>query len=162
MLRCDQEKAKGRFSYLERQLNKAQAEENCRDRERKTFEKEKRVEGLMEAESMKNTNKDIGYVYDPQLMVKLKSNAQGSRLTKAGCIVVSEPLSKTAPMDKTDGGDDISRPISSSGSQSSIDILGFTIFLFIFFSFMITLLRSSITLTSQLNNNDDFVNIQVI
>lgn len=132
VLRCDQEKAKGRLSYLERQLNKAQLEENYKETERKTFGKEsKRMQRLVqEAESMKNINKNVGNVHDPtHVVVKSVNDAEGSKMIKAHVLEHSESLSTTIAMDYSDDRDDISRPASSSsGSQhSSIDNLGFTI-----------------------------------
>uniref|UniRef100_A0A1I7VRY9 Zf-C3H1 domain-containing protein n=1 Tax=Loa loa TaxID=7209 RepID=A0A1I7VRY9_LOALO len=129
VLRCDQEKAKGRLSYLERQLNKAQYEENYKDTETKTFGKEsKRMERQVEeAESMENMNKDVEHVYDPtQMVIKSENDAEGWGTVKAGVLEHSEPLSMTIAMDYSDDRDDVSRPTnSSSGSQhSSIDILG--------------------------------------
>uniref|UniRef100_A0AAF5PYR1 Cadherin domain-containing protein n=1 Tax=Wuchereria bancrofti TaxID=6293 RepID=A0AAF5PYR1_WUCBA len=131
VLRCDQEKAKGRLSYLERQLNKEQFEENSKDVEKKTFGKKegRRIERLIdEAESRKNINIDIGHAYDPtEIVVKSENGAEGLRTIKTCVLEHSEPMSTTITMDCSDDRDDVSRPTSSSssGSQhSSIDILG--------------------------------------
>ncbi|KAM3718884.1 Zinc finger C3H1 domain-containing protein [Dirofilaria immitis] len=128
VLRCDQEKAEGRLSYLERQLDKAQCEEKYKNVKKKTFEKEsKRLERLAEeTKSMKNINKNVGHVYEPtQIVIKPVNDAEVPGMIKASALKPSELLNNTIAMDYSDGRDDISRPTTSSnGSQSSpIDIL---------------------------------------
>ncbi|VDO26540.1 unnamed protein product [Brugia timori] len=125
VLQCDQEKAKSRLSYLERQLNKEQFEENSKDLEKKTFGKKenKRMERLIdEAQSMKNMSRDVGHIYDP---TEMSEDARGSRVIKTCVLEHSEPMSTTIAMDCSDDRDDVSRPTSSSsGSHSSTDIFG--------------------------------------
>ncbi|CAG9531794.1 unnamed protein product [Cercopithifilaria johnstoni] len=129
VLRCDQEKVKGRLSYLERQLSKVQFEENCKETERKTFGKESERTGRLveEAEPIKNISKDAGHIYDPtQIMIKSKNDAEESKTAKTRVLEHSELSSTTIAMDYSDDRDDISRPTSSSSGShhSSIDILG--------------------------------------
>ncbi|MCP9262177.1 Dolichyl-diphosphooligosaccharide--protein glycosyltransferase 48 kDa subunit [Dirofilaria immitis] len=100
VLRCDQEKAEGRLSYLERQLDKAQCEEKYKN--------------------------NVGHVYEPtQIVIKPVNDAEVPGMIKASALKPSELLNNTIAMDYSDGRDDISRPTTSSnGSQSSpIDIL---------------------------------------
>ncbi|VDK88996.1 unnamed protein product [Litomosoides sigmodontis] len=121
VLRCDQEKVKGRLSYLERQLSKAQFEENHRETGKKTFGKEsRRIErSAEEAESMKNLNKDVGHVFVPTT----DNSVEGSKTAEASVLEHSEQLSATIAMDYSDR-DDVSRPTSSSsGSHHSAFIL---------------------------------------
>uniref|UniRef100_A0A0R3RHX8 Zf-C3H1 domain-containing protein n=1 Tax=Elaeophora elaphi TaxID=1147741 RepID=A0A0R3RHX8_9BILA len=129
VLRCNQEKVKGRLSYLERQLSKAQFEEDDEKAERKIYGKEsKRNERLLEeTESIKNLSKDVGHSYDPiEITVESKNDAGGSKTTDAHVLEHSEPSNTTMAMDDFDDRDDVSRPASSSSGShhSSIDILG--------------------------------------
>uniref|UniRef100_A0A8R1TJ71 Zf-C3H1 domain-containing protein n=1 Tax=Onchocerca volvulus TaxID=6282 RepID=A0A8R1TJ71_ONCVO len=128
VLRCDQEKAKGRLSYLEKQLEKAQCENNYKNTEKKTFEKKnKRMERLVgEAKSIKNINKDVGNVYDPiQIMVTPENDAKVLGMIKTPVLGHSELLNTTIMMNYSNDRDNFSRSASSSGGsqRSPINIL---------------------------------------
>ncbi|VDK70489.1 unnamed protein product [Onchocerca ochengi] len=128
VLRCDQEKAKGRLSYLEKQLEKAQCENNYKNTEKKTFEKKnKRMERLVgEAKSIKNINKDVGNVYDPiQIMVTPENDAKVLGMIKTPVLGHSELLNTTIMMNYSNDRDNVSRSASSSGGsqRSPINIL---------------------------------------